>query len=303
MLVNVLNDIPPFNANNTLIMQILDGLKRSVHMLPDHVRTHLNHNLEFFIACSKSGSMDITPTALLISIAPIIQEPPNFELEISSMFPAGPTEPAMLSDLQRLPDLRRITDPVTQSSTSSDPRETAFAAQLRDRQRLSAPDRYRPPSHVADGARHDSVRRDVRIDPRQDNVRRDSNREVRHDRHDVYGDSGRPRKTEPPQPGATLEDLQRTIASLQSQIDRQARKANQESSSKSNRLAFESAHMASAKTSSAPDDPDVIDQDYAAAKSKFYALGASTEYCSDDLPYPAGTTPLRCETYYDSGSD
>ena len=185
--------------------------------------------------------------------------------------------PAMFSDVQSLPDLRRISDNMMQSPTQSESRETAFAAQLRDRQRISAPDRYRPPFQVADGARQDSVRRDVRIDPRQDNVRRDSNREVR---HDVYGDSGRPRKTEHPPPGATLDDLQRTIASLQSQIDRQARQARQESSSKANRLAFESAHMASAKTSSAPDDPDVIDQDYAASRAKLYALGASTEYCS-----------------------
>jgi hypothetical protein len=92
----------------------------------------------------------------------------------------------------------------------SDPREVAFAAQLRDRQRLSAPDRFLQ-YPAADGARQDNMCRDIRIDPRQGNVLSDSNRDVR---QDVYGALGQPCKAEPPSQATTLEDLQRTIASL-----------------------------------------------------------------------------------------
>ena len=292
VLMNITNGAPPFASNNLLTIQLLDGFSRTIHLLPDHIRTDVSTNLNYFQACIK-GKMIVTPMAILINMAPILQEQPNFDSELLDVTSVD-NIPAMLSNDQTLPDLRRISDNVTQQS-DTDPREVAFAAQLRDRQRLSAPDRFRP-SPDTYAARQDNARRDVRIDPRQA-ICVPSTRNVR---QDTYGASSQPRKADPSSQTATLEDLQRTIASLQSQIDRQARQARKEDTSNSNRFSSASAHLASSKPTSVPDDPDVIDQEYA-PPPKFYALGASVEYCSDDLPCPAGTSFLRRHIDSDDG--
>ena len=292
VLMNVTHDAPPFETNNLLTIQLLDGFSRAIHLLPDHIRTDVSSNLNYFQACMK-GKLNVTPMAILINMVPILQDQPNFELEIPDIASVE-NIPAMLSNDQTLPDFRRISDNGMQTS-GADPREVAFAAQLRDRQRLSAPDRYRPSSDTKP-ARQDNVRQDVRFDPRQA-ICAPSNRNAR---QEIYGASSQPRKADPSSQTATLEDLQRTIASLQSQIDRQARQARKEDTSNSNRLSFASAHLASSKPTSVPDDPDVIDQEYA-PPPKFYALGASVEYCSDDLPCPAGTSFLRRHIDSDDG--
>jgi hypothetical protein len=64
---------------------------------------------------------------------------------------------------------------------------------------------------------------------------------------------------------------------LQSQLDKQARQSRRDDSNKSSRTTFASAHLASAKTSSAPDDPDEDQHAY-------YALGAAV-HPSNELSY------------------
>jgi hypothetical protein len=62
VLMNIIHDTPPFESNNLLTVQILDGFSRTVHLLPDHVRTDVNSNLQYFQMCNKAN-MVIIPMA------------------------------------------------------------------------------------------------------------------------------------------------------------------------------------------------------------------------------------------------
>jgi hypothetical protein len=72
VLMNIIHDTPPFESNNLLTVQILDGFSRTVHLLPDHVRTDVNSNLQYFEMCSKAN-MFITPGRMLIPTSSILR--------------------------------------------------------------------------------------------------------------------------------------------------------------------------------------------------------------------------------------
>ena len=195
--------------------------------------------------------------AFLINVAPMLQEQPNFEAESEL------TSQAVLSDFQPLPDFRRITDSVKQ--TSDDPPEAALVAQHRPRPLPNPSDRTRP---VSNGTRYevrpDYNQRDSRRDPRPD-----------YERRDPRPDTGRPRQVELLPPALTMEEMQKTMSDLQSQFDR-VRQIRKVDSAKTPHPQLGSAHMAAARTSSRQDTEDE-------AELAFFALGA-VAHDAVDLP-------------------
>ncbi len=108
------------------------------------------------------------------------------------------------------------------------PYETAFVAQLSDR-RLLKPDHLRQDNMRCDTHPQDYVRRDPRVNFRQDNECQDTRREIRqdHERGNARLEAYRPINVNPTPSLHTLEDLQRTMALIQSQVDKQAAKTCQ----------------------------------------------------------------------------
>ena len=227
-------------------------------------------------------------------------------LHLTPVLPTGDKSDAAFSAASTM-EFHPATDSVMQPPVFSGPSETAFVAQLRDRQSLKPPDHLRKDGLRRDTPRQDNVRRDAprqdnvrrtaHVDPRQDFERRDTRRDIRQDyeQGNARPEAYRPSNSDSHSSANTLESMRKTMADLQSQIDKQASQIRKDDSSKSNRIAFASAHMASAKATSASDDPD--DQE-----SSFYAFGSRVEYCSDDLPCPLGATRLRGDFYSDDAA-
>ena len=121
----------------------------------------------------------------------------------------------------------------------------------------------------------------TRYDNRQDYAQRDHHRDARpeYERRDYRSDAGRTNQVEQSSPALTLEEMKKTMADFQSQIDKQARKARIDESAKSSRLPYGSANMAAARTSSVPDNPD---DDELRHEHAFFALGATDLPCHMD---------------------
>ena len=263
--VNIITDVFPFSANPGILRQVLDGVSRSAHSIPDYARPALIESLQHFLTRLKQ-TQAIRPMAFIINVAPMLQEQPNFDIVPDTAVQA------MLSEFQPPPDFRRITDSVRQ--TSDDPTEAALVAQLRPRPVPNPSDRTRP---VANGTRYEA---------RSDYNQRDSRRDARPDeRRDPRSDTGRPRQVELPPPALTMEEMQKAMSDLQSQFDR-VRQTRKDDPAKSSRLPLGSAHMAAARTSSRQDTEDDAEQ-------AFFALGAAAH----------GTVDLPCHMDSDEYSD
>ena len=194
ILINIFGEQPLFPTNPMLIQQVLDGLLRMLHHLPEHVRTDLHTSLQIFAARFKLKET-ILPMALIINVAAIAQPPlpidqgaPPFSDSVIS---------AMLTD--PLSDARHITDDIVQQLHA--PRVScSTATALVVRKYLSARKRKRL----------SGVLRDNR--PGRRHLRPSSER----------------RPAAPSTSTVTLEDLQRTTATLQSQVDHKARLARRD---------------------------------------------------------------------------
>ena len=293
ILFNIVEGSTPFSSGDAVIVQVLENLQRNTHLLPPPVQPLFDKALQT-LQHRIDNQESVSSTCFLIHLTPILPLSDKTE----AAFSAASTM-----------EFNSVPDPVMQPSTFPVPSETAFVAQLRDRQSLKPPDHLRKDGLRRDTPRQDNVRRDAQaprqdnvrriahVDPRQDYERRDTRRDIRQDyeQGNVRPETYRPRNSDPHSSANTLESMRKTMADLQSQIDKQARQSRKDDSSKSNRIAFASAHMASAKPTSASDDPD--DQE-----SAFYAFGSRVEYCSDDLPCPLGATRLRGDFYSDDAA-
>jgi hypothetical protein len=186
-LMNIFTEQPVLPTSPLLLQQVLDGLLRMVHYLPDHVRTDLHTSLQIFAARFKL-KQTILPMALLISVAAIVQPPLQLDHGVPSF--SDSTSPA--TDLS---DVRQITDGCVQQL----PVATATAMVARqypsDRKRVSVP------VSLNAGARRDDRTDSGRRDPRPDPDRRPASASTT----------------------ITLEDIQKTMANLQSQVDRHTR--------------------------------------------------------------------------------
>ena len=200
LLMNIFTEQPLFPTNPMLIQQVLDGLLRMVHLLPDHVRTDLHTSLQIFAARFKLKET-VLPMAVLINTAAIVQPPlllvqgvPQIpESVLPVMITADPPVHDRSENMQQLHAPR-----VTYASA------TAMVA------RQAIPDRKR----VSGASSLDSgSRREVR--PETGGYR------------DLRPSYDR-RPAAPSASAVTLEDLQRSMAALQSQVDRQARLARRD---------------------------------------------------------------------------
>jgi len=220
------------------LTQAVDGLHRSAHLLPDHVRGSFARSIQVFSDRLKRGD-SVRSSALLINISAILQPP----IERPSLPPTeAPALAAMLAD--SIPDFRRAPDVFVPASSP----ETAFMARFTDRSRPENDRREyrsdrrdfrtdtRPPPCL-------DVRRDFRPDTRPASrqdlrgaARSDSRHDSRHDsRLDEYRDSRHAVSDDRPDSSVTLEDLQKSMASMQSLIDKHARQARQAQNSPSRR--------------------------------------------------------------------
>ena len=292
ILFNILDGHPPVSSNSgPVVQQLLETLQRGAHLLPASVQPAFNKGL-ITLQARVDDKDSVSSTSLLIHLTPVL--------------PTGDKSEAAFSAASTM-EFHPTTDSAMHPPVFSGPSETAFVAQLRDRQSLKPPDHLRKDGQRRDTPRQDNVRRDVPrqdnvrravpVDPRPDYERRDTRRDIRqeYERGNARPESLRPRNYDPPSSASTLESMQKTMADLQSQIDKHARQSRRDDPNKSNRIAFASAHMASAKATSASDDPD--DQE-----SAFYAFGSRVEYCSDDLPCPLGASRLRGDFYSDDAT-
>ena len=250
ILHRIINGKNFFSDQQPLLPQVLDGLQRGVHVnkLPHRIQAEFMQATQCFQARFQRKA-PVSATAVLVRLMPIlatVAEPDDPGPD--------PIHSALLSGLVP-PDMDRVPDRTTQFS------ESALVAAFRPRPPQSTTtDRQRPTSN---GARHDDRPPYERRDPRPD--------------------AGRPRlvdrihQDEHPSSTPTMETLQRSMATLQSQLARQIRQTRKDEDAKSSRSesrhAFGSAHMA-AKTSSVPDNQED-------AERAFFALG-STVY--DELP-------------------
>jgi hypothetical protein len=235
---------PISRFDRALVEQVLDGLQRSAHHLPEHRRTLFTRSLQRFSDRLHAGSAVRLP-ALLVSFAAILQPP--------VVRPSRSTSPAQ----ETLVQAALLADVVPEFRTDSDLPETALYARFDNRFRT---DRDRPDSRPDRGDFRTTPRSDLRRDPRPDDRRPfrpddrpgpDFSQEFRGNARSASRPESRlaaprdfrtPAPDDPPASPATLEDLQKSFASLQSQLDKQTRLARQAqdsfSSSRRDRTAF-----------------------------------------------------------------
>jgi hypothetical protein len=253
-------------SDRGFITQAVDGLQRSAHLLPEHIRPVFTRSLHLFADRIKKKE-PIRSSALLINIAALLQ--PSIERTPPPPPPEQLDFAAMLSESQPVPEFRRQTNSVMQSLDG--PAEAALVAQLRPR----------PFSSTTDRPRSQAASNGTRYDHRPDYVQRDQRRDTRteYERREYRSETDRPRQVEHPSPALSLEEMQKSIATIQSHIDKQVRKVRNEEAAKSSRTHFGSAHMAAARTSSAPDIPP---EDEMHHEHAFFALGATELPCHMD---------------------
>jgi hypothetical protein len=190
LLINIFTEQPLFPTNALLIQQVLDGLLRMVHLLPEHVRPELHTSLQIFLARYKIRQT-ILPMAVLISAGAIVQQNTQIDQGVTPT-----TADVVFPGVEQLP-----------ASPISHPTATAMVV------RTSAPDRQRvtgPPPQSSGARRND------RSDPTALATGRDHRLATE---RSVATQSAS---------NVTLADLQRTMAALQSQVDRQARLARRD---------------------------------------------------------------------------
>ena len=230
ILFNILDGSTPFLSGEAITQQVIENLQRNTHLLAAAYQPLFDKALQT-LQNRIDNKEPVSSTTLLIHLTPLL---PNAD-KSETAFSAAPTL-----------EFRRVTDPMMQPPTLDGPSETAFVAQLRDRQLLKPPDHLRRDRRDTPrqgnerqdtrvDPRQDSVRRDTRVDSRQDSVRRDTrvdSRQDNHERRDTRRDIrqdyergiARPeahhlRNVDPPVSSHTLEDMQRTMAMLQSQLE------------------------------------------------------------------------------------
>ena len=236
------------------------------HLLPEHLRSFYTRANARFLHRIKEGACVRTST-LYVSLSAILQS----SVRASRPAHESPALAAMLADV--VPEFRQEPDEFVTASASTP--ETALIARFDDR--------YRPARDRRDYRPERSDYRPERSDYRPD-IRRDPRPEVRHDfrpddrsesRPDLRGPArgasrpeSRAAADDPSDPSATLEDLQKSFASLQSQLkkhSRQARQALDTSSSRRDRAAFAAHADDSAEASYAAfvmDRPDAASREH-----------------------------------------
>ena len=136
LLMNIFSEQPLFPTNPLLIQQVLDGLLRMIHYLPEHVRTELHTSLQIFVARFKLRQ-PILPMAILINTAAIIQ--PGLQLEQG----VTPITDVLFPDAEQLPapPISHSTATAMVARQSIPGTATAMVARqsIPDRQRLTGP--------------------------------------------------------------------------------------------------------------------------------------------------------------------
>ena len=236
------------------------------HLLPEHLRSFYTRANARFLHRIKEGACVRTST-LYVSLSAILQS----SVRASRPAHESPALAALLADV--VPEFRQEPNEFVTASASTP--EIALIARFDDRHR-SARDRlgYRPECNDYRPERS-AYRPDIRRDPRPQ-VRRDFRPDDRSEsRPDLRGPArgasrpeSRAAADDPPDSSATLEDLQKSFASLQSQLDkhsRQARQALDTSSSRRDRAAFAAHADDSAEASYAAyvmDRPDAASREH-----------------------------------------
>jgi hypothetical protein len=233
---------PIIRFDRAFIEQVLDGLQRSTHLLPEHRRSLFTRSIQRFSDRFHAGSAIRLP-ALFVSFAAILQPP--------VVRPSRSASPAQ----ETLVHAAMLADVVPEFRTDSDIPETALYARFDNRFR---PERDRPDIRPDRGDLRTTPRSDLRRDPRPDDrrpFRPDDcpacSQEFRGNARSASRPESRladprdfrtPAPDDPPASPATLEDLHKSFASLQSQLDKHTRLARQAqdsySSSRRDRAAF-----------------------------------------------------------------
>jgi hypothetical protein len=226
----IISDQPITKVDTLFLAQAIDGLQRSAHLQPDHIRGLFNKSLQALANRIKSGA-PVRASALLLNIGALLQSQPR---------PAPPPEQAAMAAFatEPIPDFRRSTD----DRVSTPAAESAMLARFDDRLQ-GRPDRARPDPR-SDGrdlrplarpvSRQDlrpdypSDRGSARYNGRYDAPRGDSRPASRFDDYrasrssdDRYRDSD---SSDPRHP-VTLADIQKSFTTIQSQLDKHSRQA------------------------------------------------------------------------------
>jgi hypothetical protein len=250
---NILDRQHPFQPPKKLVDQALNRLQRGPAFahFPDHVRRSIGKILQDFITSSQQGDT-VEPSAILIRLSPHIPasgpstDPP--ETLHAAMMARESLVPCVSSD-----SLASASNTVVQF----DPPEVAFFTRQDTGRGYTRPDRRDPRNDPRPALRSD-FRRDDRPSSRQDlrgpdrpDSRLDESRDFRPAASDAR-----------PESSASLEDLQKLMQSLQSQLDKHVRQVRPASSSHSRERAAYVAH-----------NSDSDELAYSALLSDRYAVG------------------------------
>ncbi len=229
-LASILNDQPTTMSklDNAFHAQAIDGLSRSAHLQPDHIRGIFVKSLQSFSDHIKRGE-SVRSSALLINISALLQPterpvPPSSETAFA----------ALLTDT--IPDYRRNTDNIVPAPVP----ESALMARFDDRLRTDR-DRRDPRSDRRDfrpndrpASRQDARRNypsDDRAASRYDGRQGVPRSESRNDsRSDDYRASRHSNPEESRDSSVTLADIQKSFASLQSQVDKHTKQVSKPAS-------------------------------------------------------------------------
>jgi hypothetical protein len=182
LLLNIVVHEPPFGHPTSLVAQVVDGLLRTAHQLPERYRSDVQESLQTYAPRIKAQER-IPPLSLLINLAPIVQDSPPFDTDPGTPLSSASTHSAMIADQQPVPEFRRVTDPVMQSPRDTD---AAFVAQFRPSPTITRSRQAPPVARCASGFDYERRMDDyVRPEPPSSSLSR---------RHDDRNDADRLRQ-------------------------------------------------------------------------------------------------------------
>ena len=163
----MLEGLDPFLSEDDVIVQVVRNLQRQTHLLPSAVQLEPKFDKALGMLQIRIDNQDSVSSTCLLTYLTLILPSSN---KSEAAFSAASTI-----------EFRGTNDSVLQPPTLQvdGPPETAFVAQLRERQLPKSHDYLR-----CDTLRNNNVRQDHRVDSRQDSVRQDTRVDSRQDNHE-----------------------------------------------------------------------------------------------------------------------